>query len=317
MFNASENPRPYSETDLIHRINRWLGPLNPKTPEGIGDDCAVLPKLAREHRILTTDSLTYGQHFDDSVPPEDAGAKLVNRNLSDIAAMGGLPDRAILTLMFGPNLSIDWLERFFRGIVRASTAGGLQIVGGDVSRLEPGRFSSSLTIVGIAENPILRGTAQVGDHIYVTGELGGSLAGKHYAFAPRLAEGRWLAEQGNCTSLMDLTDGLAKDLPNLLPKQASARIDLEAIPIAGAAREAGGDTMEHAFRDGEDYELLFTVGAKVSPHAFAKRWHERFPKLRLSRIGEVAEGAGPRLVDAATGRALPWTRGFEHFPAEP
>ena len=316
MFTTASDTPNYTETELIRKINGWLGPLCPASPEGIGDDCAILPHTPSGHRILTTDSLTYGQHFDDSVPPENAGAKLINRNLSDIAAMGGRPDRAILTLMFGPNLSITWLERFFHGIVSASRIGGLQIVGGDVSRLELGRFSSSLTIVGIAAKPILRGTGAVGDNLFITGELGGSLAEKHYNFSPRLAEGQWLANQAPCSSMMDVTDGLAKDLPNLIPCGRSARLDLAAVPISAAAHAAGGDPMEHAFCDGEDYELLFTLDATTDPAAFAKRWNQRFPNLRLSHIGEIADRSEPRITDAATGLAVTWTRGFEHFTAD-
>ncbi len=321
MFNHRSNVSTHSELELIERIQQWLGAVNPPAPEGLGDDCAVHSPGSASRQIMTTDALTYGQHFDHSVPAREAGAKLVNRNLSDIAAMGGVPDRAVLNLLFGPDLALDWLEAFFAGLRAAAEAGGLKIVGGDLSRLEPGRFSSVLTVLGTADAPLLRRTARPGDAIFVTGSLGGSLAGKHYRFAPRLSEGQWLARGGRCTSLIDVTDGLAKDLPGLLPENLSASIDLAAIPISDDARKAAADSgrsaLEHAFRDGEDYELLFTVDAATDPADFAASWKTAFPGLRLSHIGRVIEGAEDgKLVDASGGVALPWTRGFEHFPGE-
>lgn len=318
MFSEKPSVRGLTESELIGLITHWLGDLNPRTPEGIGDDCAVFQPSGDIRQIMTTDALVYGRHFDDSISAEQAGAKLVNRNLSDIAAMGGVPDRAVLNLLFGPNLDLAWLEGFIQGLRRAAAGVDLKIVGGDICSLNPGLFISMLTVLGTAASPLTRGSAQIGDAIYVTGELGGSLKQKHAAFTPRLAEGQWLAGSGCCTTLMDLTDGLAKDLPAILADGQSAEVDVHSIPVAHdahlAARHSGRSALEHAFCDGEDYELLFTIQSSISRTDFMESWAQAFPQRRICCIGRVVESSGRALViDAADGSTLCFVGGFEHF----
>lgn len=321
MFDQQSDARVqrFGENQLIEAIRRWLGPVAPPTPIGMGDDCAVLqPPSSACKQLLTTDSLTYGQHFDDTASPEKAGAKLIKRNLSDIAAMGGQPGPALLNLLCGPDLSVAWLERFVSGIRESCEKYGVSIVGGDVSQLEAGQFTASLTLIGYTEaTPALRSTAAVGDSIYVTGRLGGSILKKHLDFEPRMKEGCWLVAQKVCRAMMDLTDGLGKDLAALLPEQSSAAIDLDKLPISEDARKCadeGHSPEEHAFCDGEDYELLFTVAKEMDLEAFEAKWHARFPTLELTRIGEIVDAhpAG-RYIDASSGTSLPWQSGFEHF----
>jgi thiamine-monophosphate kinase len=306
------------EVALIEQIGAWLGPVNPPAPAGIGDDCAVLDPPLGAKQIITTDTVSYGQHFDDRVSAEDAGAKLIKRNLSDIAAMGGMPGPAVLALLCGPDVSILWLKDFFNGIRRECQRHQVPLVGGDVSALQAGNFSAVLTLTGSAATPKLRHRAQLGDHIYVTGTLGGSILQKHYAFAPRLREGQWLAAHPSCHAMMDLTDGLGKDLQSMLHADYSAALDLAAIPIAEAAQlcaqTSGRSVLDHAFCDGEDYELLFTVDGGEHLKAFEAHWAKDFPKVELSCIGRIqaATPAG-RLIDAGTNTALPWTHGFEHL----
>ncbi len=318
MFSKKNNVSNSTESELIGLITQWLGTLNPATPEGIGDDCAVFQPAGDIHQIMTTDTLVYGRHFDNSISAEQAGGKLVNRNLSDIAAMGGLPDRAVLNLLFGADLELAWLEGFVKGLRKAGAGVNLKIVGGDICRLNPGLFISILTVLGTAPSPLTRGTAQIGDAIYVTGELGGSLRQKHATFAPRLAEGEWLAESGRCTASMDLSDGLAKDLSGILAKEQSAEINLHSIPVAHdahlAAEQSGRSALEHAFCDGEDYELLFTIQSNVSEADFKMLWTQAFPQRRISCIGRVVESSGRApVINTADGTAPRFTRGFEHF----
>ncbi|MFP4166321.1 MAG: thiamine-phosphate kinase [Opitutales bacterium] len=308
----------WGEIRLIETIREWLGPVSPAAPAGMGDDCAVISKCTAGQTIATTDTLTYGQHFDQHITARDAGAKLIKRNLSDIAAMGGRPSHALLALLCGGDLSVLWLKSFFQGIRETAETYGFSIAGGDVSGLPAGHFSSVLCMTGVANPPVLRAGARPGDLIYVTGALGGSLLGKHFRFEPRLSEGEWIARSGCCHALIDLTDGLAKDLPALLPQGSSVALDLEKIPLSEAARARADQTsrppMEHAFCDGEDYELLFAADAQTSGPAFEATWKEKFPSVPLTCIGTIREGAtGGALVDAATNRALPWTKGFEHF----
>lgn len=309
----------FSETKLIDQIQNWLRPVAPPSPTGMGDDCAVQEVLKDKCQLWTTDSLTYDQHFDDKVSAHDAGTKLIKRNLSDIAAMGGQPGAALLNLLMGPDLSQSWLEDFVGGIRESCEKYDVLIVGGDVSRLAPGHFTATLSLTGHTEGePALRSTAQIGDTIYVTGTLGGSLLGKHYQFEPRLTEGQWLAARKEVTAMMDLTDGLGKDLAALLPKESSAVIALHEVPISDAARTSaqqdGVSAEDHAFRDGEDYELLFTISEEADLQKFESDWIAKFPDLKLSRIGEIthANPAG-RYIDANSKEALPWQSGFEHF----
>jgi len=308
------------ERHLIHLLTCWLGPVAPPPPLGIGDDCAVLEAPSRaQKQLLTTDSLTYNQHFDDGAQAEQAGAKLIKRNVSDITAMGGQPGPALLNLLCGPDLSLDWLEQFVYGIRRSCETYGVTIVGGDISQLEAGHFTASLTLSGYTDgDPALRSTATTGDAIYVTGTLGGSILGKHLRFEPRIKEGQWLLEQKLCTAMMDLTDGLGKDLAALLSEGSSAEVQLENLPISDDARKCADDDgqspEEHAFCDGEDYELLFTVGQETELSDFEANWRREFPDLELTRIGRIVEAhpAG-RYIDATSGEALRWQSGFEHF----
>ncbi len=309
-----------AENTLLDRIRCWLGPVAPPPPRGMGDDCAVLESVVLGNSyLITTDSLTYGQHFDDQAAPEQAGAKLVNRNISDIAAMGGNPGYALLNLLCGPDLSLEWLQKFVGGIRRSCEQYGVSIVGGDISQLEAGHFTASVTLSGYTDGePLLRSTSKIGDAIYVTGTLGGSILGKHLRFEPRVKEGQWLLAQKLCTAMMDLTDGLGKDLAALLPEGSSAAIRLENLPISDDARKCADDNEqspeEHAFCDGEDYELLFTVGQDAELSGFEKKWRENFPDLELTRIGQIVEAnTSGRYINASSGEALSWQSGFEHF----
>ena len=316
--DATASVAHIGEVALIDKISAWLGSISPSAPQGIGDDCAVLEPITSGRQILTVDSVSYGQHFDASVSPEAAGAKLIKRNLSDIAAMGGVPGPAVLALLSSSDLSVLWLEKFFTGIRQSCERYGVSLVGGDISSLAASNFSAVLTLTGAAQSPKLRNTAKPGDHIYVTGTLGGSILGKHYTFEPRLAEGQWLAQRPTCSALMDLTDGLAKDLKALIPANAHAALTVSEIPIASAAqtlsKQSGRSAMEHACCDGEDYELLFTLDADENLKTFEADWAKHFPDVELSCIGHI-QPAAPigRLIDAETNTALPWTHGFEHL----
>jgi thiamine-monophosphate kinase len=318
----SEQPKEtisaLGESQLIEQIRQWLGSANPPAPYGIGDDCALLPHPGQDSSLLTTDSLCYGRHFDKETVPEKAGAKLIKRNLSDIAAMGGVPGSAVLALLAGPNLSTSWLKDFFKGIRDTCLEYDVSLVGGDLTQTEASHFSAVLTLTGHTKSPLLRKSADAGQAVYVSGYLGGSLLGKHLNFSPRLEEGQWLAQQSDCTALMDLTDGLAKDLPSLLLNDCSASINLDRIPLAqeahSIAQETGKTALQHAFTDGEDYELLFAIDEIKSPNDIIERWKTRFPDLLLSRIGSIHKNIGDiQLLDADTEEPLPWQGGYEHF----
>ena len=272
----------WGEERLIAGIRTWLGDVTPPSPRGMGDDCAVLPPSSRR-QLLTVDPVIFGRHFDATAKPEEVGAKLLKRNASDIAAMGGRPRHAVIALTLDPRTSRQWLARFHRGLARAARQFGIEVVGGDVAQGKG--FIASLTLLGTATGPrvLTRRGARRGDHLFVTGLLGGSIkSGHQWRFTPRLAEGAWLARQPEVRSMMDVSDGLAKDVHALEPANARAALIPTALPIRP------GCSLATALSEGEDYELLFTVRADVDPEAFCARWHRRFPRTRLSLIGTLS-----------------------------
>jgi thiamine-monophosphate kinase len=292
------------EEKLIVAIRGWLGRASPAAPFGIGDDCAVLPAL-RGKQLITVDPVIYGRHFDASVRPEEAGAKLLKRNLSDIAAMGGRPVAAVVALMLDQRVKLTWLEKFYRGLAATARNYRVPIVGGDIAQAE-GTLAATLTLVGEITGPraLTRVGARVGDWIYVTGELGASVVTRHhFRFTPRLREGAWLATRREVRAMMDVSDGLAKDLRALCPIGAVPALDPGALP-----RRRRAD-LTAALTEGEDYELLFAVAARVDHDTLEQAWRRAFPRVRLSRIGRFVP------VDAIPAGAvnLAAYRGYEHL----
>ena len=294
----------WGEERLIVAIRRWLGPASPRAPFGIGDDCAVLAP-SRGRQLLTVDPVIYGRHFDDRVAPRDVAAKLLKRNLSDLAAMGGRPVAAVLALTLDARVSRKWLEQFYRGLAACARRFHVSIVGGDIAQAD-GMVGASLTLLGEATGArvVTRTGAKAGDWIFVTGALGRSLAcGHHFRFTPRLAEGRWLARRAEVRAMMDVSDGLAKDLHALAPLGTRPALTAAALP-----RRADAD-VRAALTDGEDYELVFALARRADRAAFTAAWRRAFPRTRLSCIGHFA--CGPTLpagsIDLAT------YHGYEHL----
>jgi thiamine-monophosphate kinase len=276
------------EERLIRNIRVWLGRTSPASPAGIGDDCAVL-RPARGRELLTVDAVVRGVHFADGAAPRDVGAKLMKRNLSDIAAMGGRPRAAVVALALDGRVSVAWLAGFYRGIAREARLHGVSVVGGDVTRLD-GSFVATLALTGEAAGRVLTRTgSRVGDWIYVTGSLGRSLpTGHHLRFEPRLAEGEWLARRASVRAMLDLSDGLAKDVRSLEPPRASAAL------YAGMLPRRAGSTVREALCDGEDYELAFSVASRAGRTALEGAWRREFPRTRLSCVGRfVRAGSVP------------------------
>lgn len=280
--NNEDSVASLGEGALIHSIKRWLGSATPESPYGIGDDCAQFPPSNRQ-QLITVDPVVYGKHFDDTIAPRHVGEKLLKRNLSDIAAMGGQPTSAVIALALDPCTKLAWIEAFYRGLAACARKYGVTIIGGDVTQAE-NHFSASLTLLGMASGKrvLTRQGARIGDAIYVTGRLGGSLtSGHHFKFKPRLAEGTWLAKQREVVAMMDLSDGLGKDLRALIPDEARVSLDQDTLPLNK------GCDVNAAINDGEDYELLFVVSAHTKHETFTRKWRKQFPRVRLSRIGEL------------------------------
>lgn len=309
-----EQIRSLGEDALVERIREVLGDRSPPAPEGIGDDCAAVPVNPQDDRILLTiDSLTWGIHFDVTASAAEAGAKLLKRNLSDIAAMAGRPRCALLNLQCGPDLRIEWLLGFVRGLADCARAWKVMVVGGDVSGLAPETFSASVALVGGSVVPLTRSTARVGDRVWVTGTLGGSLAGHHLHFTPRLKEAVFLAQHAIPTSMMDISDGIGTDLPRLIPEGTAVRLDAEALPLSPVTgTEPIPIRRQRALFDGEDYELLFTT-ASAAGTDWVENFRRAFPQTPVTLIGIVIErpDGSPALIwkdgDPVTGSS------FAHF----
>ena len=280
------------ESKLINEISRWLGSASPKAPRGIGDDCAVLSGTHRD-QLITVDPVIYGEHFDDQIPARGVGAKLFNRNLSDIAAMGGRPRAIVIALATSKELKVEWLRDFYRGIATLARRYSVPVIGGDVAH-QPTGFTATMTMMGEAKKKrlVTRSDAKVGDWIFVTGRLGGSRLGWHWKFTPRLAEGQWLGKRAEVHAMMDISDGLGKDLLALQPKGTRIALSREAIPVSKSARlysETSGELpLFHALTDGEDYELVFAVSGRTKPRDFNAEWHRHF-KGPLTCIGRFVK----------------------------
>lgn len=284
----------YGELRLIEEVRRWLGDVTPKAPFGIGDDCAVLPPTKRA-QLVTTDPVIHGWHFDDAIAARDVGAKLLKRNLSDIAAMGGRPVAAVVSLALAANTNVAWLRDFYLGLAACARRSGVKIVGGDLAQAPAGFFGAFLTLHGEATTSriVTRQGARAGDRIYVTGTLGGSRLGKHYQFMPRLSEGAWLAGRAEVRAMMDVSDGLAKDLFSLTTAGLAPALCGPAVPVSPAARRCAQHShrpaLAHALSDGEDYELLVIVRGRADAKKLEQSWRKRFPRLRLTLIGTFAK----------------------------
>jgi thiamine-monophosphate kinase len=266
-----------------------------------GDDCAMVQfRGARDLLVLKSDCVVEGIHFTTATPATAAGWKAMMRALSDFAAMAAVPEFALITLVIAANKKQTWVSQFYRGLNRAAKRFNVSVVGGETSATV-GRTVVTVTVVGFVEpkNWIARSGGKVNDDLFVTGELGGSIRGRHLNFVPRIAEARWLARHFKVHAIIDLSDGLGVDLPRLArASKLGFRVEESALPVAR------GCTTQQAISDGEDYELLFAI----SPRGRCKlemAWKKRFPKIGLTRIG--------KLIPPSSFRLPPSFRGYVHF----
>jgi thiamine-monophosphate kinase len=284
------------EDAVVEAITRELR-FDARVEIGPGDDCALV-HFGENLQLLKTDCVVEGIHFLPETPAHAVGWKALCRAISDIAAMGGDPLDAVITVAISPDRELDWLTDLYAGLNQAAARYGVNLVGGETSR-SPGPVFVSVALTGKVEEErlVTRAGGKIGDRLYVTGRLGGSLQGKHLSFEPRLAESGWLTQNFKLHAMMDLSDGLASDLPRLAKASgAGFEIDFCALP------KNAGCSEEQALTDGEDYELLFAVsyddGPKLEPG-----WRKVFPDLPITCIGRLTEPKGEMLS----------RRGYDHF----
>lgn len=275
-----------------------------------GDDAAVVTLPDGSQLLAAVDQLIEAVHYDASLSPEDIGRKLLARNLSDIAAMGGAASHAMVTLAVDASRDDAWLNGVMKGITDLASQYAVSVIGGDVSSSRSTVLT--LSILGrVQSRAVERSSAKPGQLIYCTGHLGlSNPSGHHYGFSPRIEEGQLLAASGLASAMMDISDGLVKDLSRLcLASDCAAQICKTDLPL----REWGGRaaTADEACYDGEDYELLFTVDS-----GDVGRLSDEWPfDTQLTCIGEIKalEPASSLITDESGGDLLDSERIFEHF----
>jgi thiamine-monophosphate kinase len=308
-----------NEFELIHRLTRSL-PANKSVVVGAGDDCAVLDFGLPDRLLLfKTDAVVEGIHFTAGTPPEKIGHKALARCLSDIAAMAGTPTAALVTIALPRTFDPQFVEHIYDGMNALARRHEVAIVGGETTT-NPERTLISIALVGWVPRGkgVLRSGAEVGDAIFVTGELGGSLAGKHLDFEPRLAEAQWLVQHFPPHAMLDVSDGLAGDLRHLLKaSHVGAELLAGAIPISREARRAARadssakPALLAALTDGEDFELLFTVASRIAV-PLLDAWKKHFPSVPLSCIGKITAAEHITIRDKDGVRPLT-AHGYVHF----
>lgn len=296
------------EFGLIEEIKKWV-PLKREGVLGIGDDTAVFRADRGMNQLLTIDSLVEQVDFVRAkATPQQIGRKALAINLSDIAAMGGIPRVAVVSLTLPPKTQINFVKGFYEGIRKLAHKFGVSIVGGDLSK--GAVFSSTIAVVGEADPKftIYRKGTKVDDFVCVTGRLGGSILGKHLNFTPRIKEGQFLARHG-VSAMIDISDGLQQDLKHIVDEsKVGGMLDERKIPISkDALKLAKGNrkkALEHAFRDGEDFELLFTI-PENRLYSLEKKWRKHF-KTELTQIGKIVARDNTTLK-------MRKRLGFQHF----
>ena len=288
----------------------WLRSQQPPSeavPVPPGDDLAVLRWRggADDLLLVGADQVIDGVHFDAALhPPRAIGRKAMNRNLSDCAAMACLPAAAVATVALPTGVGVEYAKELYLGLREAADPFDCPIVGGDTATWT-GRLVLSVTILGRSAGvkPVTRAGARPGDGVYVTGPLGGSIRGRHMTFTPLVTHARKLAQNAPIHAMLDLSDGLSRDLRHICAASGGlgAVIVAAQVPIhddtLAMPRDNGMTPLDHALHDGEDYELLFT--APPGRH------------LGATRVGTITEEPGLWL-QTYSGRTPLEPGGWEH-----
>jgi len=306
------------EAELIVWLRENL-PTSPRLVVGLGDDAAVVRTFAGKDTVITTDLLSDGVDFLlHEVDPLHAGHKALGVNLSDLAAMAAQPVAAFVSLALprgGVNdlSALELARQLYRGMFPLAEKYGMVIAGGDTNTFD-GPLTISITAVGdtTSRGPLTRSGAQVGDQLFVTGDLGGSILGRHLQVEPRVNEALELHEQLELHAGIDISDGLAIDASRMAHASGcGVALELSAIPISQAAcqlSERDGRTpLDHALGDGEDFELLLAV-----PKEAGEQLQRLSLGVPITRIGKVVAEPGLWSVDN-TGELKPLeSYGYQH-----
>ncbi len=315
------------ESDLLAQIYQRSvasAPGGPRILIGPGDDCAVVATSAGE-LFLTVDHLIEGRHFTgpitaDHHPAAHSGTpvalvarKAIDRSISDIAAMAGRPIWSLATGALPDDFPQELANQLFHAMHDRARHWHAPLIGGDISATS-GPVVLTVTVAGIpasSRGPVLRSTARAGDHVYVTGRIGGSLSsGRHLKFEPRIGDAAWLATNlgDRLHAMIDVSDGVGIDAGRIATaSKVGLRLDSRLLPLHTDVID-----WRAAITDGEDYELLFTIDPSVT-------LPERCPDTgtRLTRIGTVIESASPAstILDDKGVESDATTMGWDHGAA--
>jgi thiamine-monophosphate kinase len=307
------------ENDFLEWIYSQGGFDARKVIVGPGDDMAVV-KFPRDELLVAVDQVLDGVHFDLSRHgPKAAGRKAMARNLSDIAAMAALPVGAVASVSLPKNFTQKQAQQIYLGLREIGDEFDCPVVGGDVSTWT-GPLAISVTVFAQPAGatggvkPVLRNGGRAGQAIFVTGELGGSWhTERHLTFKPRVTEAIVLALRYKIKSMMDISDGIAKDLRRMCKASGcGAEIFAAQLPIhADATAGRKIDPLDAALFDGEDYELLFTIPAGQKDKLIADSGSEHLP-FKVTYVGNMISGEDVELVTADGHRATLPDGGWEH-----
>jgi thiamine-monophosphate kinase len=325
------------EFGFIERIAPPLLAHLPHGTLGIGDDCAVIPWKENASLLVTTDMLVEDIHFlRAKIPAKDLGYKSLAVNLSDIAAMGGTPHSAFISIGIPANIEVEWLDEFYSGMRELAETECARILGGDTTK-SPAHLVINITAIGTAEPRSIkyRSTAQAGDRLCVTDVLGDSGAGlrvlledkctdddsryavqRHHRPRAQIAEGAWLAAQQGVHAMMDVSDGIDSDIRRIMEcSSCGAQICAQDLPVSQPLRRLserfGWDIIELAATSGEDYCLLTTIAPQDYP-AVAREFERKFNRP-LTAIGVITEkGRGLEYLEDGKHTELK-KHGYNHF----
>ena len=291
------------EFGLIERIKKMVR-TDPSVIRGPGDDCAVLRFNRNSYQLFTCDMIAEGIDFVRNENPLLIGRKAIAVSISDIAACGGIPRYCVVTIGLPKNSRVETVDKMLKGMLDICRTYRVNIVGGDLSRLN--RLTIDVSMLGVVEkrNLVLRSGAKEGDIICVTGRLGGSIAGKHLRFIPRVKEARFLVENFKIHAMIDISDGLIQDLSHILKaSKTGAVVYEELIPLAPQAA-----SRQEALYAGEDFELLFTLSKQEARRLLSKK------PSGFSIIGQIVDKRfGLQLVGRDGSRRIENGRGYRHF----
>lgn len=322
------------EFGLIAAIRNWMGKSHPEVVRGIGDDVAVIA-AGKKALLITTDILIEDIHFERSwTAPYRLGKKSLAVNLSDIAAMGGIPKYFLISLGLPKTLPFSFVALFYRGLKEMARRYQVDLIGGDTSLSQKITINICLIGEGKKENLLFRDGAKAGEDLYVSGTLGDAALGlrilqdrskpkkpkglieRHLSPTPRVELGQALGTKQIASAMIDVSDGLLSDTLHLLKESnVGARIWKDSIPLSNLFQKWVSDYSKDPYRialsGGEDYELLFTASPRWKATILSL---SRSLNVPITRVGEILpQNRGFHLIGKGKNEVALERLGFDHF----